>query len=272
MASILRYTALRSSSILRPYSSIDVYRNRIFSYPVLSPILTRSYAKAGKGSKSKQVVTEAVVHEEPVKSGKGPKSTANLVPGSKQPITDPAAQEEYAKTEQKMAAAIDWFRKDCASAETRASGRVTPALLSPVRVKLPKTEQSFRLEEISTVGVRNGSELVVTVFEEESLKHVERALYDAKLPNITPQKLDNRTLKIPIPKPTVDARNALFAAAQRQAEDTRVQIRKHHQSSLKKGKYEKHSIELEEFQKLTDRFVGEVDKILADMKKATGAK
>ena len=29
------------------------------------------------------------------------------------------------------------------------------------------------------------------------------------------------------------------------AEDVRVQIRKHHQVSVKKGKYEKHSVELE---------------------------
>jgi ribosome recycling factor len=90
-------------------------------------------------------------------------------------------------------------------------------------------------------------------------------------------------------RPTVDARTALFTTAQRKAEDTRVQIRKLHQASLKRGKYVKHSIELEEvclvsvsllspivliygmqFQKLTDRFVGEVDKVLAQLKKATG--
>src|ERR1700732_125699 len=32
------------------------------------------------------------------------------------------------------------------------------------------------------------------------MKFVERGLYDAKLPNIIPQKQDNRTIKIPIPK------------------------------------------------------------------------
>ena len=32
------------------------------------------------------------------------------------------------------------------------------------------------------------------------MKYVEQAIYDAKLPSITPQKLDNRTIKIPIPK------------------------------------------------------------------------
>ena len=47
-------------------------------------------------------------------------------------------------------------------------------------------------------------------------------------------------------RPTVEARNALAATANRMAEDVRVQIRKHHQASIKKGKYEKHSVELEE--------------------------
>jgi len=65
-----------------------------------------------------------------------------------------------------MKAAIDWFRKECASVETRASGRVTPALLAPVKIKLPDIDQHFRLEEVATVGVKDGSLLLVTVFEE----------------------------------------------------------------------------------------------------------
>jgi ribosome recycling factor len=32
------------------------------------------------------------------------------------------------------------------------------------------------------------------------MKHVEKGLYDAKLPNIVPHKHDSRTIKIPIPK------------------------------------------------------------------------
>lgn len=44
----------------------------------------------------------------------------------------------------------------------------------------------------------------------------------------------------------MEARTALYTAAQRKAEDIRVQIRKQHQTSLKRGKYAKHSVELEE--------------------------
>lgn len=95
------------------------------------------------------------------------KSTATLVPGSQQKLTDEAAIEEYAKAEKKMQTALEWYKKEVNGLETRASGRVTPALLAPVRVQLPGSEgESFRLEDVATVGVREGSTLIITVFEE----------------------------------------------------------------------------------------------------------
>jgi len=129
-----------------------------------------------------------------------------------------------------------------------------------------------RLEEVATVGVREGTTLLISVFQENTIKSVEQALYDAKIPGVVPQRQDDRTIKIPIPRPTVEARVTQVMAAQKKAEEMRVQVRKQHQASLKKGKYEKRSIELEEFQKLTDRYIGEIDQILANLKKATGAK
>ncbi|KDR76485.1 hypothetical protein GALMADRAFT_246857 [Galerina marginata CBS 339.88] len=199
------------------------------------------------------------------------KSTSSFVPGSKQPITNEAAQQEYAKAEAAMQTSVDWFRKECAASEARALGRVTPALLSPVRVKLPDNPKPVRLDELATVGVREGSTLLITLFDEHTVKHVEAALYDSGIPGVVPHRQDGRTIKVPIPKPTIEARKELFAAAKRKAEDIRVQVRKQHAASLKRGKYEKHSIELEEFQKLTDKYIREVDKITADLQKATSS-
>ena len=94
------------------------------------------------------------------------KSTAAFIPGSKQRITNEAAREEYAKTQNAMEVAVDWFRKECAASEARVLGRVTPALLSPVRVKIPGMEKSLHLEEVATVGVREGTTLLITLFDE----------------------------------------------------------------------------------------------------------
>ena len=84
----------------------------------------------------------------------------------------------------------------------------------------------------------------------------------------------------------------LYASAKRKGEDIRVQVRHKHSASLKRGKYGKHSIEMEEvcssfsglvlmadnlsnpiqFQKLNDKYIAAVDKILLDLKKATSSK
>lgn len=90
-------------------------------------------------------------------------------------------------------------------------------------------------------------------------------------------------------RPTVEARLALYTTAQRSAEDTRVHVRKQHTAAIKKGNFAKRSQQLDEvrveaaqldFRRLTssqlqglcDKYIGEVDKILAEMKKSTGAK
>ena len=66
-----------------------------------------------------------------------------------------------------MQAATEWFRKEAAALETRATGRVTPAVLVPVRVRAGEAAgNGMRLEEVATVGVREGTTLMVTVFEE----------------------------------------------------------------------------------------------------------
>ena len=60
-------------------------------------------------------------------------NTDALVPGSQRIVQS----EEYVKAEGKMKATLDFFRKEVAALEMRASGRVTPAVLAPVRVHVP---------------------------------------------------------------------------------------------------------------------------------------
>ncbi|KAH9990986.1 ribosome recycling factor-domain-containing protein [Russula compacta] len=217
-------------------------------------------------------------------SKKAPIATTSLKPGSQQALTDPAARDEFARADAKMVACVEWLRREVAQLEARASGRVTPQLLAPVRVSVARSASAsasasaaggtkkVRLEELATVGVRDGSSLIVTVFDPQNLKHVQDALYDAKIQGVVPQRVDERTLRIPIPKSTIEARLAAYSTASKQAEDARVQIRRQHQASMKKGKYSRHSIEHDEFKKLQDRHIAEVDMVMARIKKNTGAR
>ena len=94
------------------------------------------------------------------------KSTSTLVPGSKQPITDPAAQQEYDRADKAMSASVSWFKKECAALETRASGYARPGMISSVRVKIPE-QPDMRLEELATIGVREGTTFLVTLYDSQ---------------------------------------------------------------------------------------------------------
>jgi ribosome recycling factor len=92
---------------------------------------------------------------------------------------------------------------------------------------------------------------------------------------------------------TIEAQLAAYSTASKQAEEVRVQIRRQHQSSVKKGKYPRHSMAHDEvrvcviprisvapkcnacvyqFQALQDRHIADVDAILAQIKKSSGAR
>lgn len=101
------------------------------------------------------------------KRAKGGIDTARLVSGS-QRVLGGEDQAEYERTEERMSVAIDWFRREVAGMEARGAGRVTPDVLKPVRVTLPGASDAtpVSLQDIATVGVRDGTTLVVTAFED----------------------------------------------------------------------------------------------------------
>ena len=106
------------------------------------------------------------------------KSTASFIPCSQQRLDSEETRAEYAKAESKMTSAVDWFRKEVAAFETRASGRVTPVVLSLVRIERG-CGQAVKLEEVATVGVKDGSVLIATVFDE----HVRDAFFCLSFPS-----------------------------------------------------------------------------------------
>ena len=140
----------------------------------------RAYASKKAKAKAKAKHTGADETESPLLSTskkRAPIATTFLTPGSQRGLTDPSARDELARADAKMAAGVEWLRREVAQLEARASGRVTPQLLAPVRVSVPVAvgasassaaasgAKKARLEELATVGVRDGSSLIVTVFD-----------------------------------------------------------------------------------------------------------
>lgn len=61
--------------------------------------------------------------------------------------------------------AYEHFVREMGTLETRGSGRITAALLDPVRVDVGEGTRK-KVGEVASVGVKEGNVLVVTVFDE----------------------------------------------------------------------------------------------------------
>ncbi|KAF8595527.1 ribosome recycling factor [Ceratobasidium sp. AG-I] len=239
---------------------------------ILNTTFVRSYAKnhrKGASLASTPVPKAVDTHTDftPPRGSKGHKSVH-------EDISPTAVSEEEQQIEQagqKMNATVEWYKRELAQMEARVSGRVVPSLLDPVRVKLKgNTGAPLRLDEVATVGVRDGNVLVITLFDEANLKDVETSIVGAQIPNMIPQRVDGRTLRIAVPKPTMEARQSVATAASKQAEDAKVKIRASRESGMKELKrmgYNKNSKFADEMQKVTDNHTKEIDATLAKLKK-----
>lgn len=192
MSSLIRHHSLR----LRVQLHLSIAQTQIIIRPTPLPSLLttttttpprRAYAsnkkaKHGqKGNTTNTHETESAPHTHTSSSKRArtrdPIATTSLTPGSQQTLTDPTAREEFARADTKMASRVEWLRREVSLLEARASGRVTPQLLAPVRVSVSsvgpsaatsassEAKKGARLEELAYVGVRDGTTLIVTVFD-----------------------------------------------------------------------------------------------------------
>lgn len=173
-----RAPPVTNSEMLAAYTRavLPLTRQRVLlasTTPTLSTatlLYTRGYASKSKKQYSSKDQSKAEKAQSKSSKFDGQKHgtviTDQLLPGSQLRIAE-SALGEYQKCEEKMAAAVEWYRKEVSKMENRASGRVTAEILAPVSVKIPgRGANGVKIEEVATVGVKDGSVLVVTVFED----------------------------------------------------------------------------------------------------------
>ncbi|KAG8960230.1 hypothetical protein FRC03_006886 [Tulasnella sp. 419] len=230
-------------------------------------------AKAKGKQNDEAAPAEEIEDGEPKRKGKKGMTTADLLPASASKLL-PEARLEFDKAEKKMSSCLDWFKKELSVLENRAVGRVTPAILDGVKVEAHHSDGALvKLQEVATVGVKEGTILMVTVFDEHNLKHVEKAIYAAKIPNCTPQKIDSRTLRIPMPRPTLESIAAFVKTSSTLTEETKVKIRSAREGAVKvvsKLGCDKKSPEMAEIQKITEKWSAEAEVAFQKFKKDVG--
>ncbi|MBD3245422.1 MAG: ribosome recycling factor [Candidatus Omnitrophica bacterium] len=152
------------------------------------------------------------------------------------------------------------------------SGRANPKMVEGVRVNYYGTPTL--LKEIATISVPEARLMVISPYDPSSLKEMEKALLQADL-GITPMS-DGKVIRLIVPPLSQERREELIKIVKKVAEEGKVSVRtvrrdgKEQIRGLEKKKEisedEKFKGE-EELQKLTDRYVEEIDRILEEKEK-----
>jgi ribosome recycling factor len=163
----------------------------------------------------------------------------------------------------KMEAAVSHLKEDLAGIRT---GRAAPAVLNRITVEYYGTP--VPLNQLAGINVPEPRLLQIQPFDKNSLSAIEKAIQSSDL-GITPSN-DGNVIRLAFPPLTEERRKELVKQVHHRAEEGRVavrNIRRHIKDGLEKlerdrGISEDDLVRAEkELQKLTDRFVAEVDQI-----------
>lgn len=174
-------------------------------------------------------------------------------------------QQMIADAEEKMKKAIQALQKEYAAIRT---GRSSPALLD--RIEVEYYGMPTPIKQMATVSVPDARTLMISPFDKKSLTAIEKAILKSDL-GITPSN-DGSTIRIAFPPPTEERRKELVKVAKKEAEEAKVALRNIRRDENERIKAEEKKSELtqddskrlqEQLQKLTDRYVSEIEQILS---------
>ncbi len=169
-------------------------------------------------------------------------------------------EEHLNKTKTKMEKAIVVFEESLKAIRT---GRASPSILEPVMVDY--YGMATPLNQIAGISVVEGRQLVIKPFDPNSLKGIEKAIFEANI-NITPIN-DGIVIRLNVPTLTEETRKELVKVVHKEAEEAKVNIRnirREQNEAVKKDNSLTEDLEkdcLEKIQKLTDEFVKKIEEI-----------
>jgi ribosome recycling factor len=172
---------------------------------------------------------------------------------------------EVKKTaEQKMKKSVEALKNDLAKVRT---GRAHTGLLDHVTVDYYGTPTP--VPQIANVTLVDARTIGVTPWEKKMAPAIEKAIRDADL-GLNPATV-GETVRVPMPALTEERRKDLIKVVHKEAENARVAVRNvrrdaiHHLKDLLKQKKVAEDEERraqDDVQKLTDRYIAEIDKLL----------
>lgn len=164
-----------------------------------------------------------------------------------------------------MMASLDALKRELSGLRT---GRASTHLLDPIQVLVYGARMP--LNQVATVSVPEPRMISVQVWDKSNVAAVERGIRESSL-GLNPV-IDGTTLRLPIPALTAERRQDLVKVAHKYAEQSRVAVRNVRREGMDLLKKQEKAGELSEddlhkystrVQELTDRYVKEIDSLLA---------
>lgn len=152
------------------------------------------------------------------------------------------------------------------------TGRAHPSILDSVKVTYYGNESP--LNQVANISVEDARTLAVTPWDKSMVPDIEKAIMKSDL-GLNPATA-GQVIRIPMPALTEETRKGFIKQARAEAESARVAVRNIRRDVLGDIKdllKEKEISEdderraQDEVQKITDRYVADIDKMLADKEK-----
>ncbi|HEX7250178.1 MAG TPA: ribosome recycling factor [Burkholderiales bacterium] len=172
-------------------------------------------------------------------------------------------------TEQKMSKSIESFKNDLSKVRT---GRAHTGLLDHVMVDYYGSPTP--LNQVAKVILLDSRTIGVTPFEKKLITTVEKSIRESDL-GLNPSTSGD-TIRLPMPPLTEERRKELIKVVKHDAENARVAVRnlrrdanQHLKDALKKKTVSENDERRaqDDVQKLTDRFIAEIDRLLQEKEK-----
>jgi ribosome recycling factor len=170
--------------------------------------------------------------------------------------------------EERMEKAIGALKRDLG---TLRAGRATPALLD--RIQVEYYGAMTPVNQLANINTPDSRTLLLQPWDKSSVSAIEKAIMKSDL-GLTPSN-DGSTIRLSIPALTEERRAELVKLTKKFGEEAKIAVRnirrdanddikKLEKDAISEDESRRHQ---DEIQKTTDRFVGEVDKVLAAKEK-----
>ncbi|MCD6539726.1 MAG: ribosome recycling factor [Candidatus Omnitrophica bacterium] len=175
----------------------------------------------------------------------------------------------FRETEEEMKKALLAVEREFSELRT---GRANPKIVEGLRINYYGTPTL--LKEIASISVPEARLILIHPWDPNVIKDIEKAIFESNI-GITPSN-DGKVIRLVVPPLSAERREELIKLARKIAEEGRVSvrtIRKEANQKLKDLEKERKISEderfkaQEEIQKLTDKYIEEINKVLETKEK-----